>query len=335
MSNSSDFSPSSVTPAADSGWLDVGHGHRVWYEQSGARDGIAVVLLHGGPGSGSTPRQRDIFDPLRYRIVQFDQRGCGRSTPLGETAHNHADALVADIEALRAHLGVVQWLVSGGSWGASLALAYAAKHRERVTGVMLRGTFLTSHADLDWFFHGVAAFAPQAHADFLAQIPRSWRRRVVSWLDRCFAGTDRERQLRVAVAWQTYETRLDSPHANAVSAAALSEEAQQRLIAKYRVQSHYLARRCFLGEAALLRAASALHGVPIALVHGSNDRVCRPQNAWRVQRACVGSRLAWADQAGHDPWHPAVFRLLRAATDAFATSANFSHWPDGTDAAAR
>ena len=335
MSNSSDFSPTPTTPAADSGWLDVGHGHRVWYEQSGARDGIAVVLLHGGPGSGSTPRQREIFDAQRYRLVQFDQRGCGRSTPLGETAHNHVDALIADIEALRAHCGIEKWLVCGGSWGASLALAYAAKHRERVSGVLLRGVFLTARADLDWFFHGVAAFAPQANSDFLAEIPRNWRRSVVSWLDRCFAGSDRERMLRVAAAWQTYETRLDSPHAAVVAAASLGADAQERLIAKYRVQSHYLARRCFLGEKALLRAAAALRGVPVALVHGSNDRVCRPQNAWRVQRACAGSRLAWADQAGHDPFHANAFRLLRSATDAFATTHDFSGWPDHADARPR
>ncbi|MET0225626.1 MAG: alpha/beta fold hydrolase [Dokdonella sp.] len=335
MSNSSDFPPAPAPPAADSGWLDVGHGHRVWYEQSGARHGIAVVLLHGGPGSGSTPRQREIFDAQRYRIVQFDQRGCGRSTPLGETAHNHADALIADIEALRAHCGIERWLVCGGSWGASLALAYAAKHRERVSGVLLRGTFLTGRADLDWFFHGVAGFAPQANADFLAEIPRNWRRSVVSWLDRCFAGSDRERMLRVAAAWQTYETRLDSTHAAAVSVAALGSDAQARLIAKYRVQSHYLARRCFLGEKALLRAAAALRGVPVGIVHGSNDRVCRPHNAWRVQRACGGSRLAWADQAGHDPWHANAFRLLRSATDAFAATQDFSGWPDSADARPR
>jgi len=335
MSTSSNSSPSSASTPAASGWLDVGDGHRVWYEQSGAQDGIPVVLLHGGPGSGSTPRQREIFDAQRYCIVQFDQRGCGRSTPLGETLHNHTDALIADVEALRAHCGVHKWLVSGGSWGASLALAYAAKHRDRVAGVLLRGTFLAGQADLDWFFHGVAAFAPQANADFLAEVPRTWRRSVVSWLDRCFSGSDRERMLRVAAAWQTYETRLDSPHAAVVSPTALSAEAQQRLIAKYRVQSHYLARRCFLGEKALLHAASVLSGLPVALVHGSNDRVCRPHNAWRVQRACAGSRLAWADQAGHDPWHANAFRLLRAATDAFAAAGEFSGWPAGTESALR
>jgi len=329
MSISPDTRPDTTRDApSDSGWLDVGHGHHVWYEQTGARDGRPVVLVHGGPGSSSTPRQREIFDSLRYRIIQFDQRGCGRSTPAGEIAHNHTDALVSDMEALRTHLGISRWLVSGGSWGAALALAYASRHRERVDGVLLRGTFLTSHADLDWFFHGVAALAPQANADFMQVIPRNWRRSAVTWLDRCFAGSDGDQALRVAAAWQTYETRLDNAQAAAVTAESLGSDAQAKLVAKYRVQAHYLARRCFLGESVVMRAAASLGGTPVALVHGSHDRVCRPQNAWRVQRACAGSRLAWAAQGGHDPTHPAAFQLLRAATTAFAATRDFSTWPD-------
>ena len=321
--------PPARNQPSSSGWLDVGHGHRIHHEQTGAADGIAVLLLHGGPGSCSNPRQREFFDATRYRIVQFDQRGCGRSTPLGETAHNHTDALIDDIETLRRHLGIERWLVAGGSWGATLALAYAARHRERVSGLLLRGVFLAGRADLDWFFHGVAALAPQAHADFMAAVPRRWRRRVVSYLERCFAdaGDNDARARRVAAAWQTYENRLDWPQATATATAGLSAEAGQRLLAKYRVQAHYLERRCFLGEPAVLRAASALHDVPVALVHGTHDRICRPGNAWRVQRACRGSRLAWADQAGHDPAHPATFRLLSEAAACFAAAGDFTQWP--------
>jgi proline iminopeptidase len=317
--------PDPPTSAAVSGWLEVGHGHRLWYAQSGAADGLPVVSLHGGPGSASTPRQREIFDAARWRIVQFDQRGCGRSTPLGETAHNHTDAQIEDIESLRTHLGIERWLVSGGSWGSALALAYAARHPTRVGGLLLRGVFLAGRADLDWFFRDVAACAPQANADFLAAIPRRWQRSVPAWLDRCFSGGDADRQLQVATAWQRYETRLDHPAATLP--AVVGEDAQARLIAKYRVQAHYLARRCFLGEAAVIRAAAGLRGVPVAVVHGTRDLVCRPRNAWRVQRAIGASRLAWADGAAHDPFHPAAFGLLRAATDAFADTRDFSTWP--------
>ncbi len=150
----------------------------------------------------------------------------------------------------------------------------------------------------------------------MAVIPRRWHRSVITWLDRCFADVDadRERALRVALAWQAYEQALGGLHPTRAPPAAPDAGKAQRLIAKYRVQAHYLARRCFLGEAAVLRAASALHGMPVALVRGTQDWVCRPCNAWRVQRTCAGSRLAWATRAGHDPTHPATSRLLRSAT---------------------
>lgn len=323
---------STITPvpasAPDAGTLDVGMGHSIYYEQNGTHDGIPALLLHGGPGSSSTPRQREFLNGARYRIIQFDQRGCGRSMPLGETAHNHTDALIEDIEALRRHLRIERWLVIGGSWGAALALVYAARYRERVDGVLLRGTFLTGRADLEWFFHGVAALAPQLNADFMAVIPRRWRHSVITWLDRCFAGVDadRERALRVALAWRAYEHGIDRQQPAGELPAMPSTEQAQRLIAKYRVQAHYLARRCFLGETKVMRAASELRNIPLAIVHGTQDWICRPGNAWRVQRACAGSRVAWAAQAGHDPSHPATSRLLRGAADAFAATRDFSRW---------
>jgi proline iminopeptidase len=321
--------PPTATTAFDAGWLDVGHGHRIHYEQAGAAGGIPLVLLHGGPGSGSNARMREIADPARYRIVQFDQRGAGRSTPAGETAHNHTDALVADIEALRETLRIERWLVCGGSWGASLALAYAARHRERASGVFLRGTFLTGRDDLDWFFGGAGAFAPEAHAAFLRVVPRRWHRNLVDWLDRTF-GRGSPRCAEIAAAWQAYEMALsgDMPSTSRPNTTVPADEAAAaRLVAKYRVQSHYLARKCFLGDAALLRAANVLRGLPVAIVHGERDLVCRPANAWRVHRTCAGSRLAWAVGAGHSPWHPATLALSRSALDAFAERGDFPAWP--------
>jgi proline iminopeptidase len=328
MPPESSSSPITASSAFDAGWLDVDHGHRIRYEQAGAADGIPVVMLHGGPGSGASPRQREIFDASRWRIVQFDQRGAGLSTPQGETAHNHTGALIGDIEALRERLGIERWLVAGGSWGATLALAYAARHRERASGVLLRGVFLAGDADLDWFFRGVAALAPEAHAEFIAHVPRRWRRSVVAWLDRCFARGDPQ-SAEIAAAWQRYELRLDRERVAATSTPP-SGDAAARLVAKYRVQAHYLARRCFLGERAVIQAASALRGVPVAIVHGEHDWICRPENAWRVHRAAAGSRLAWAAGSGHSPFHPATFALTRSATDAFATHADFSVWPAET-----
>lgn len=319
-------SPAVPAPAAfDAGWLDVDHGHRLRYEQAGNPDGVPVVLLHGGPGSGASPRQREMFDAARWRIVQFDQRGAGASTPAGEIAHNHTGALVGDIEALREKLGVERWLVAGGSWGATLALVYAARHRMRASGVLLRGVFLAGDADLDWFFDGVAAFAPEAHAEFISHVPRRWRRNVAAWLDRCFSRND-PRCAAIAAAWQRYELRLDRERV-AATASPPGADAAARLVAKYRVQAHYLARRCFLGERAVIHAASELRGVPVAIVHGEHDWICRPESAWRVHRAAAGSRLAWAEGAGHSPFHAATLALTRSATDAFAASGDFSSWP--------
>jgi proline iminopeptidase len=322
--------PTPATFATDTLALD--HGHTLYYEQAGTPNGIAALLLHGGPGSGSSPRQRELFDREKFRVVQFDQRGCGRSEPHGETAHNHTDALIGDIERLREHLAIERWLVVGGSWGATLALAYAARHRERVSGLLLRGVFLANKADIDWFFHGVAGLLPDAQARFIDQIPRRWRRSVATYLDRSFQSDDEARKSRLALEWQHYESLLNSPGATA-TAPVLSDSAAPSLRAKYTIQAHYLARRCFLGESAVLRAAASLRGIPVAIVHGTLDLVCRPINAWRVHRASAGSRLAWAQGAGHDPYHPASLRLLRDATRCFAVHGDFAQWPSAADGA--
>ena len=321
--------PASLQPAAafDSGWLDVGQGHRVYYEQAGAAAGIPVVLLHGGPGSGSSPRQRVFYDPALFRIVQFDQRGSGRSEPMGETANNHTAALVGDIERLREHLAIDRWLVSGGSWGSSLALAYSAPHRERVSGVVLRAVFLAGRADIDWYFDGSRAVAPAAYERFVAEIPRRWRRRIPQYLERSLRGTDAEKCARLAMAWMRYEAALNGPDPALPQAVAPPAGGADALCAKYKIQAHYLAQRCFLGHAAVLRAAAALRGVPLAIIHGTRDLICLPQSAWRVHHACQGSRLAWAPGAGHDPFHPAMDALMREALACFAKFGDFSRWP--------
>ena len=317
-------------PAADvfdEGWLDVGQGHRIYYAQAGNRDGLPVVLLHGGPASGSTPRQRIFYDHHRFRIIQFDQRGSGRSEPMGEIAHNHTAALVGDIERLREHLSIERWLVSGGSWGATLALAYASQHREHVSGVVLRGVFLAGRTDLDWYFQGAGAIVPEAHEQFMAHIPRRWQRRVLTYLDRSLSGADADKCLRLATAWQRYEATINGPDPSTPHAVPAPSGGDAALCAKYKIQAYFLARRCFLGHTAVLRAAASLRGVPVALIHGTRDLVCLPRGAWRVHRACAGSRLAWAPGAGHDPYHPKADALFREALACFAADGDFSRWP--------
>ena len=320
-------SPGSSHAAFDAATIDVGHGHRLYYEQAGNPQGLPIVLLHGGPGSGSSVRQRTFLDEARFRIIQYDQRGCGRSEPAGETEHNHTQALIDDIERLRLHLHIEKWLVCGGSWGSSLALAYAAAHRARLSGLILRGMFLTGGADIEWFFGGAGTLAPEAHAEFLTHIPRRWRRRLVTFLQRSLSGPDLEKAARLAAAWQRYENAISGPDVSMGKEAAPLTAGSGALCSKYKIQSHYLAHDCFLGQRALLRAASELRDLPVALVHGTLDRVCRPNNAWLVHLACAGSRLAWAQGAGHDPFHPAMQSLLRDAANGFAERGDFCQWP--------
>ena len=301
----------------DARWLAVPGGHEIHVEQSGAPDGQPVLLLHGGPGSSASAMQRRFFDPSRYRIVQFDQRGCGRSRAADSLRHNHAAALIDDIERIRESLGIARWLVSGGSWGATLAACYAAAHRGAVAGLLLRALFLTGRADLEWFFGGAGACLPDEWQRFVDCVPRSRRRSLRPWLWRVFAAGDEATMQRVAAAWRRWEAALQGnpPPDEAPDAA---------LVRRYRIQAHYLARECFLGERRVIAAIARLHGLPVLFVHGRRDLVCRPANAWKAWRSLSGSRLLWVDEAGHDPFSPAMARALRQAADHWLQHASFA-----------
>jgi proline iminopeptidase len=313
------------------GWLEVGHGHRVYWEQCCNPRGIPVLFLHGGPGSGCNAQQRRFFDPARYRIVLFDQRGCGRSQPLGELRHNDTALLIGDIETLRKHLGIERWLVFGGSWGAALAIAYAATHREAISGIVLRGSFLTGQRDLDWFFQDSRRFLPDAWARFAAIAPKRRRHDLLAYCSKVLDGEDIDRQTAVAIAWAAYERAamgLENPPS---AAAALGEEDRFRLVAKYRLQAHYLTRTCFLGDKPLLAMASRLQGIPLAIVHGRLDMVCPPENAWILHRTVFGSRLEWVADVGHNPFDQRFVGELVAVTRHFADHGNFDTWGNALD----
>lgn len=302
------------------GQLDVGDGHRLYFEESGAPTGMPVVHLHGGPGSGASVAQRRLFDAARFRVILFDQRGAGRSTPLGETRANTTADLVADIERLRRHLGIRRWLVAGGSWGASLALAYAAAEREAVAGLLLRGMFLTGARDLAWFFQGARQFVPEAWQAFADLAPPARRRRLLDFYAEAVAG-DGPLAAAAAGRWAAYEEALTQPGVVTPMPADAA-----RLLLKYRLQAHYLRQHCFLGERRLLACARRLAGLPALLLHGRRDLVCRPENAWRVHGALGGSRLVWVDGAGHSPFDPPMTRSWLAAAGHFAAAGDFAGW---------
>jgi proline iminopeptidase len=293
------------------GHLDVGDGHRIYWETSGTPDGKPVVVLHGGPGAGTSPTQRRHFDPAAYRIVLFDQRGSGRSTPFAATHANTTWHLVADMERLREHLGIDRWQLFGGSWGCALALAYAQTHPDRVSEIVLRGTFLLRPRELDWLYRGGAgALFPEAWHRFLALVPPG-ADPLAAYRD-LLDGAD---PTPAAVAWSAWE------------GATVSLLPNPRMVAQYedprfavpfaRLALHYFLNRGWLDDDQLLRDAPVLAGIPGTLVQGRYDVVCPPVTAYELHRAWPGSTLAILPTAGHAVSDPGVLSALRAATDGY------------------
>lgn len=297
------------------GMLDVGGGHRIYWEVSGNPAGKPVVFLHGGPGGGTSPLQRRLFDPAAYRIVLFDQRGCGRSIPHVATRDpdeaNTTWHLVADMEALREHLKIDRWLLFGGSWGSTLALAYAQLHPERVSEIILRGVFLLRQSELDWLYRGGAgALFPEDWAAFAALVPDgdvlAGYRRLVD---------DPATATAAAVAWSNWEGAIVSltPNPNLVATYADPRFA----VAFAKLALHYFTNAGWLDDDQLLRDAGKLAGIPGRIVQGRYDAVCPPVTAWDLHRAWPDSKLTVLPRAGHALTDLGVLDALLDATDEF------------------
>ncbi|MFE3224757.1 prolyl aminopeptidase [Nocardia sp. NPDC059228] len=303
------------------GMLDVGDGQRLYYEVSGNPDGKPAVFLHGGPGGGTSPYHRQFFDPEAYRIVLFDQRGCGRSTPhIADGAsleHNTTGHLVADIERLRTHLGVEQWLVFGGSWGSTLALSYAQAHPDRVTELVLRGIFLLRRKEIDWYYNGSAGYVyPDEWEKFLAPVPEAERGQdLIEVYHRLLHSPDAALATDAAVAWSTWEGATSSllPHPERVA-----ETADPRFaLAFARIENHYFVNHGFLDEGQLLRDIGRIAHIPGVIVQGRHDVVCPATSAWDLHRAWPGSELHLVPDAGHAALEPGITHHLVEATDKY------------------
>ncbi|MDV7244251.1 MULTISPECIES: prolyl aminopeptidase [Rhodococcus] len=303
------------------GHLDVGDGQQVYWELSGNPDGKPVVFLHGGPGGGTDPAYRQFFDPAAYRIVLFDQRGCGRSTPHvadgADLSVNTTDRLLADIEMLRDHLDVERWQVFGGSWGSTLALAYAQKHPHRVTELVLRGIFLLRRSEIDWYYNGGAAHLfPELWEQFLAPVPEQERDGdLVEAYHRLLHANDVEIATRAAIAWSAWEGATSSLLPKPERIAESSEP--RFALAFARIENHYFHHRGFLDEGQLLRDAARLEGIPGVIVQGRYDVVCPATSAWALHRAWPGSQLDIVGDAGHSALEPGIVDRLVRATDRF------------------
>ena len=299
----------------ESGRLAVDPPHDLYWEQSGRPDGQPVLFLHGGPGAGAAPDHRRFFDPRHYRIVIHDQRGAGRSRPLGETAGNTTQALIADIERLREHLGIERWHVFGGSWGSTLSLAYAQAHPERVSALILRGIFLCRESELEWFLYGIRQFFPDAWAAFAGAIPESERDDLLSAYHRRLMDPDPRVHLPAARAWSVYEgscsTLLPSPE----TVAAFGEDRMALGLA--RLEAHYFKNRIFLPENALLDNVGRIRGIPAAIVQGRYDSVCPPVSADALHLAWPEAAYLMVPDAGHSAMEPGTRRALVGATERF------------------
>ncbi len=299
------------------GFLQVSPLHSVYFEESGNPAGKPVIFLHGGPGGGTTPRMRRFFHPDAYRIVLMDQRGSGRSRPHAELRENTTWDLVADIERLRTHLGIAAWQVFGGSWGATLALAYAQSHPERVTELVLRGVFTLRRRELEWFYQGGAArLFPDAWEAFVAPIPEAERGDMMAAYHRRLTGDDRETRLAAARAWSTWEGATSNllPCQELIDAFGHEHFA----LAFARIESHYFVHGGFFQEdGQLLAGVEAIRHIPGVIVHGRYDAVCPLETAWALHRAWPEARMEIVPDAGHSAFEPGILGRLVEATDRF------------------
>lgn len=305
-----------------SGTLQLDDVHSMVWEECGNPNGEPVVFLHGGPGSGCSPWHRQLFDPAHYRIVLFDQRGAGRSTPLGEIRNNTTQLLVADIERLRLLLGISRWLVFGGSWGSTLALAYGQTHPAVCKGFVLRGVFLGSADEITWFLHGMGRFFPQEHDRFASHLPPEEQADILGAYCKRLFGDDLAVGTEAARIWSGFEGSC--LHLVPDPQEQQEFESPQKALGVGRLEAHYFRNGCFLQAGQLLRDVDRVRHLPAIIVQGRYDVICPPVNAWRLHRAWPGSRLQMVEDAGHAASEPGIEAALVAATNRFRDHHQFS-----------
>jgi proline iminopeptidase len=297
--------------------LKVSDLHELHLEQSGRPDGEPVVFVHGGPGAGTTPKQRQFFDPSTYRIVLFDQRGCGRSTPHASLEQNTTWDLVEDMEKIRIHLGIDRWVVFGGSWGSTLALAYAESHPDRVSALVLRGIFMLRPHELRWFYQEGASFVfPDVWETFLAPIPEDERGDLMAAYHRRLTGDDPAARRQAGTAWATWEATTIRLLPDPESIAEMSRPAAADALA--RIESHFFVNHGFFDRPEqLLDGVSAIRHIPAVIVQGRYDICCPMTSAWDLHRCWPEATFEIVPDAGHAAFEPGIVDRLVEATDLF------------------
>jgi len=310
-----------IEPRA-SGMLRLNAVHSMYWEESGNPGGVPAVFLHGGPGAGSTPKHRRFFDPGAYRIIVYDQRGAGCSTPLGEFRDNTTPHLIADLETLRGHLGVERWIVFGGSWGSTLAIAYAEAHPERCLGLILRGIFLCRRSEIEWFLYGLRGIFPEPWERFSGFLPREERGDLLLNYHRRLIDPDPAVHMPAARAWSIYEgscsTLLPSPETVAYFAGDVVA------LGLARIEAHYFVNNIFLSENSLLANADRLRDIPGAIVQGRYDMVCPLVSAHELHLAWPRAEYRIVPAGGHSVWEPGILGALVEATERLKRTPSFA-----------
>ncbi|WDD98418.1 prolyl aminopeptidase [Thalassomonas actiniarum] len=301
-------------------WLDVGDGHQIYLEQSGNEKGIPVVYFHGGPGGGSSENHRRYFDPQLYRIILFDQRGCGRSKPSPSIENNTLDHLIEDIELIREHLGIKQWLVTGGSWGTTLALAYGIRYPARVLGFILRGVFLASTAECDWLYKpgGASCFYPEYYREFAGHLGGKYNSDVLGGYHQLLSSENEVAVIAASKAWYLWELRLSTIEHAHIGMAQVEDTHQALCMAV--ISSFYFTRQCFMDENYILDNISQIQDIPAILLHGRYDMVCQLHIADQLCQQWRNAQLQILPCAGHSGFETQTIDAFCKATD---TMANF------------
>jgi proline iminopeptidase len=295
------------------GFLDVSHGHQLYWEQSGNPDGVPVVFLHGGPGGGTSPQHRRFFDPAFYRIILFDQRGSGKSTPHASVENNTRALLVGDIETMRAHLKINTWHVFGGSWGSTLALSYAIAHSQKCISLMLRGIFLLEQDELDWFYYNLRHIYPDEWEKFVSIIPEAERGDLVNAYAKRLNSTNKDEQYTAAVAWAQYESHCSNLIPKLDLLTTESQKAFALAIA--RIESHYFTNEVIPPEHSMLKSIDRIRHIPATIIHGRYDVICPIQAGYKLHKAWPEATFITVPTGGHSAFDPPVRSELILATE--------------------
>lgn len=308
-----------------SGMLPLDAVHLMYWEECGNPAGIPVVFLHGGPGSGSSPKHRQFFDPQAYRIIVYDQRGAGRSKPLGELLNNTTLHLVSDLERLRVFLGIERWLVFGGSWGSTLGLAYAQACPGRCLGLVLRGIFLCQRREIDWFMYGIRTVFPEVWAEFSSFLPEAERANLLTGYYRRLIDPDPAVHMPAARSWSRYEGACSTLLPESDTAAELTAHFEDDTVALglARIEAHYFINNAFLENGALLDGAARMRSIPGIIVQGRYDMVCPIISAHELHAVWPEADYRIIADAGHSAWEPGTLAALLDCTEQFKRTGQF------------